>query len=294
MKSSIKFRTIKWLLPAMSTAVLFWACRQYSDDDFYGADVPLQASFTLTPVQGDANRYVVTNTTQGSVGARWDYGKGTGLGMGKMSDTIFYPDAGVYIIKMQALSKRGNLYDAESKTVTIANSDPAFGNMVKGGKMQPGDDAFWTVAKLNSSGEYTWTFANGTYTVKGSSSSWASTAIYQTIQVEAGKKYQFSALVSGSGASDTWYEVYFGASAPGNGDYTDGGNKIGLNTWNGCAKSSFSGNLATYGCSGDLVGKNGIITFAQSGTLYLVIKAGAGGNLGTSGISITNVELRGV
>lgn len=297
MKFQINFKTIKRYFPLSVAILVLGACeKSYKDDNPYaGEDTPLQASFTVTSVQGNSNKFVITNTTPGEcIGARWDIGKGAGFAMGKMSDTIFYPDAGTYTIKMQALTKKAGLYEAAPKTLTIANSDPAFGNMVRGGKMQPGDEANWTVAKLNSTNEYTWTLADGKYTVKGSSSAWASTAIYQAIQVEAFKKYQFSALVSGSGASDTWYEVYFGTTVPGSGDYTSGGNQIGLNTWNNCGKTAFSGNLATIGCSGTLVGKNGVITFPQSGTIYLVIKAGAGGSLGSAGISITNVELRGI
>jgi hypothetical protein len=100
-------------------------------------------------------------------------------------------------------------------------------------------------------------------------------------------------VVSGSGATDTWFEVYFGTTAPvANSDYTSGGIQIGLNTWNGCGNSAFNGNLATIGCSGSLVGKKGVVTFPQSGTIYLFIKTG-GANLGTGGISIDNIELRG-
>ena len=99
--------------------------------------------------------------------------------------------------------------------------------------------------------------------------------------------------VSGSGASETWFEVYFGTATPvATKDYTSGGIQIALNTWAGCGNAAFNGNIATICCEGALVGKNGEITFTQSGTIYLFIKTG-GANLGTSGISIDNIELRG-
>lgn len=100
-------------------------------------------------------------------------------------------------------------------------------------------------------------------------------------------------VVSGSGATDTWFEVYFGTDAPeANKDYSSGGNRLALNTWTGCGKTPFSGSLAAIACDGSLKGKNGEVTFTQSGTIYLLIKTG-GANLGTSGISIDNIEFRG-
>lgn len=269
------------------------ACeKSYKDDNPYaGEDTPLQASFTVTPVQGNPNKFVITNTTPGEcIGARWDIGKGTGFAMGKMSDTVFYPDAGTYTIKMQALTKKAGLYDAATQTVNVATSDPKAGNLVVGGKMETGDDSKWT--KLSISSGVTWTLKDGKMVATGGS--WGHAAIYQPIQVEANKTYRFSMLVSGSGASDTWFEVYFGTSEPVQGkDYDSGGIKIGINTWTGCGKTAFSDNINTVGCTGSLVGKNGEITFGQSGTVYLLIKTG-GANLGTEGISVDNVELRGI
>lgn len=298
MKSLINFNILKCSLSLAALMLVFGGCTREGDDETYSPDVPLTASFTVTPVAGSANKFVITNTTQGSVGARWDYGKGTGLNMGKMVDTVFYPDAGSYTLKMQALSKRGNLYDAQPKDVTVNVSDPAFGNLIKGGKMEAGDDAEWTVLHIGSDPNIIkWTMADGKYTAKGGGSWNDQTGIYQAIQVEANKKYQFSALISGGGMDQTWYEVYFGTQAPVQGsDYSNGGNYLGLNTWGGCGVSTFSGNFATIGCSGSLVGKNGIVTFGQTGTLYLVIKSGSGSTngLGPNGVSITNIELRGI
>ena len=201
------------------------------------------------------------------------------------------PDAGEYTITHYAVGKGGATFTSSQK-VTIATSDPARGNLVKGGKFETAaDEAFWTKITI-SDPAVTWTRANGKMTAAGGS--WGHSAIYQAIQVEANKDYRFGMTVSGSGATDTWFEVYFGTAAPANGaDYTSGGIRIALNTWAGCGGNNFSGNIATIGCDGSLVGKNGVVRFAQAGTVYLLIKTG-GANLGTSGISIDNVELRGL
>lgn len=56
---------------------------------------------------------------------------------------------------------------------------------------------------------------------------WGHISIYQAIPIEANQAYTFPALVAGSGATETWLEVYFGTSAPiQSTDYTTGGNQF--------------------------------------------------------------------
>lgn len=249
----------------------------------------LTATFTVNPIQGKPNYYLATNTTIGVMQTKWDFGKGSGFATGKEVDTVFYPDAGDYTVNMKAMGKGGLIYDAPPVNVNVPLSDPKAGNLVKGGKFDAGDDANWT--KLNISAGVSFNLVDGKMVATGGG--WGHAAIYQAIQVEANKTYRLGMLVSGSGASDTWFEVYLGSIAPTQGsDYGNGGNLMGLNTWTGCGNSAFNGNLASIACTGSLLGKNGAISFTQSGTVYLVIKTG-GANLGASGISVDNVEFRG-
>jgi hypothetical protein len=44
-------------------------------------------------------------------------------------------------------------------------------------------------------------------------------------------------------------------------------------------------------CEGSLRATSGVIQFAQTGTIYLVIRTG-GANLGTAGIAADNIELK--
>lgn len=290
MKIAINIKTIVRSILLAGAVFALTGCEPDKIEETIAPDTPLQASFTVAPVQGRSNRYLVTNTTEGAIATRWDIGTGTGWAMGRFADTVFYPDAGTYTIKMQSLNKAGVLYDATPVTVNVAASDPTSGNLVQGGKMDADDDAKWT--KLTISAGVSFALKDGKMVASGGG--WGHAAIYQPLQVEANKKYRFSMLVSGSGANDCWFEVYFGTAAPEQGkDYSSGGNRIGLNTWTGCGKTAFSGNIATIGCTGSLLGKNGEVTFSQSGTIYLFIKTG-GGSLGTGGISIDNVEFRGL
>lgn len=114
--------------------------------------------------------------------------------------------------------------------------------------------------------------------------------VFQPIEVEANQPYNFDVTVSGNGAIDTWFEVYIGTAVPQQGqDYSSGGNRMGLNTWSGCGKTPFDGQLSVIGCSGS---RNPIV-FPNSGTVYLVIRSG-GNSLGNGGITLRNIEFRAV
>lgn len=267
--------------------VLLGSCSKDSSNN--GLQTELQPGFTVSAVPGQPNRFAIQNTTPGTIATRWDYDKGAGFILGRMTDTVFYPDAGEYSLKMQAMGKGGIFYDAQPQAVVVASSDPVAGNLVEGGKFNEGDDSKWTFHQISDGVSFE--MVNGKMVATGGN--WGHAAIYQPIEVVANKKYTFSMVVSGSGATDTWFEVYFGTVAPVAGsDYSSGGTQIGLNTWAGCGNSAFNGNIAEIGCAGALVGKRGEVTFTESGTIYLFIKTG-GSYLGTTGIVIDNVELRG-
>jgi len=214
----------------------------------------------------------------------WDFGDGSPVSREK-SPSHFYEEGGTYTVTLTVTGRDGSTI-VKSQEITVT----APVNYVLGGKFETADDeAKWTKFAINTNNNITWARTNGKMVATGGNGGHA--GIYQAIQVEANTKYQFSMLVSGSGATNTWFEIFFGSVQPVAGsDYSNGGNVIGLNTWGGCGNSPFNGNIAAIGCSGSLQGKNGEITFSQSGTVYLVIKTG-GDNLGTGGIAIDNVTL---
>lgn len=293
MKKKLSFFTNRYHLPVLLISTLLLAgisCKKNDSGMGNGLETALNASFSVTPVEGHPNYYVVNNTTNGAIAVRWDFDQGAGFVMGNMTDTVFFPDAGVYNISMQAMGKGGVFYDANPQTVNVATSDPVAGNIILGGKFDAGDDQYWHFTTISSGVGFE--MKDGKMVATGGG--YGNATVYQSVQVEANKQYRFSMIVSGSGAKDTWYEVYFGKSQPQQGaDYSDGGTQIALNTWAGCGNSAFNGNISKIGCSGALDGKDGVITFSESGTIYLVVKAG-GDNLGTTGIAMDNVELRGI
>ncbi|RED99817.1 hypothetical protein [Marinoscillum furvescens] len=245
-----------------------------------------EATFMVEAVAGQNNTYVLTNTTPGAFVSVWD--KGSGFEKGREMDTIFLPDRGTYDIQLVAVTS-GGADTSAVQTINVETSDPAAGNLVVGGRMNAEDADHWTLFTISDGVAFEMVEGK----MRATGGGWGHAGFYQAVQVEANKPYQFGATVSGSGASDTWFEVYFGRTEPQSyQDYSDGGVQLALNTWAGCATTSFNGSLLSVGCEGALRETNGVITFDEGGTIYLVVKTG-GGDLGAEGIAIDNLELRG-
>lgn len=286
MKLSIK--TCSFLLTVLTIGT-YIGCQPEEFTGSNGLDSPdLQATFTITPVANKNNTYLLQADPTGVMGVKWDRGDGGGYAFGRTIDTVFLPDAGKYTIGLTAIGKGGKLATS-TQEVVVATSDPNSGNLVVGGKMD--DPAKWTKLAIGGN-SVAFDFANEKLVASGGN--WGHSGVYQAIEVVGGKKYKLDLNVSGSGATDVWFEVYLGKVQPQqNQDYADGGIRLALNTWTGCGKSAFNGKLTDLACVGSLRTSKGVVQFAETGTIYLLIKSG-GANLGTTGISIDNVELRGI
>lgn len=249
----------------------------------------IDASFSITQTPGVTNRYVLESPQNNALALKWELGDGTSPYIGSLKQNVFYPDAGTYTIKHTAVGIGGVEYFS-TQDLVVPTSDALAGNLILGGKFRnTADHNKWTI--LNISGTSTnWTFNSGSATINGNSGGWDQQGIYQAINVVAGRSYKIDMTVSGSGCQNTWFEVYVAPNPPvQNNDYTSLGRRIGLSTWDGCANTAFNGQLSALRC----VGSGNVVTFNNSGVVYFVIKSG-GNNLGASGITIKNVEFRGV
>lgn len=177
-----------------------------------------------------------------------------------------------------AAAEKFNINEARSKIVVYANVDSLLDAIIPP-KNQVLNDA-WQVLKIANNDNVTATAgANGSFVFAGGSG--GHIGIYQAVDVQAGRKYSFTFNVKGTGATDTWFEVYIGYGAPVSGaDYNEGGARMGLNTWTGCGKTAFDDLLSKVGC----VGSGPIFTAPTTGKVYLVIRTG-GANLGSGGIT---------
>lgn len=280
---------------AILTFVFLIACQpdENSQDNGLAAQ-NVDATFSVTPVEGVTNTYKLSVTNSRLlIGSKWDLGQGGNPYLGKFSEEVFIPDAGSYDITHIALAK-GGATNSATTTLVVPTSDPISGNLITGGKFKnAADHSQWTV--LNIGGSATnWTFNEGFANVSGSSTnSYSQKGIYQAVQVVANRKYKIDMRIFGSACTQTWFEVYASPIPPTqNNDYGFGGMRMGLSSWDGCANSNFDGLLSALKCKGS----GNIVDFPQSGTVYLVIRAGGlpAFNMGTNGISITNVEFRAI
>jgi hypothetical protein len=147
------------------------------------------------------------------------------------------------------------------------------------------DKANWNIVKYGDGVTFK---VNEDGSILATGGNWGQQGVIQTLEVRANKQYKIDMHVAGSGATDCWFEVYVGKAAPVAGqDYSDGGTRIALNTWNGCGKTPFDALLSSLSCAGN----GNVVSFPTAGTVYLVIRSG-GSSLGTTGIKITNVDFR--
>ena len=58
------------------------------------------ASFTVAPITGQTNKYLLTSTSQNAFRFDWDKANGAGYVKGRAVDTVYFPDAGTYKIKL--------------------------------------------------------------------------------------------------------------------------------------------------------------------------------------------------
>lgn len=284
----------KKIVHFMLAVVALYAVTSCNDDDYNNnglEDPNVDASFTITPVEGETNTYYLKAQTQNVIASKWNTGDGYYLG--KMTEKISLPDAGNYTISHIAIG-RGGTENETTQELKITTSDPLKGNLIKGGNFADATEhAYWKTLNLNTNGEAQWIFNNGSATIK-SNGNWAQEAMYQEVEVIKDKEYTIDMLVSSAnGSNNTWFEVYAGKTAPTIGVEYNDNIVMGLSTWDGCAKSAFSGKLSQVGCVKNASGTiSNTVKFKETGKIYLVIRSG-GETFTPSGITITKVEMRG-
>lgn len=252
------------------------------------ASASLDASFTVTPVASSPNKFTLTPSNENYIFSQWDLDDGAGFNRGTNTLGIFLPDAGTYNVKHRVIGAGGVTKD-ETKTITVATSDPAAGNLVKGGKFANTDDiSKWTVDNINGG---ICTFADGWVTFTNVAGTWAQAAIQQPIEVVAGRKYSVDMLFKTNGVTQGWFKVYACTTKPTAGvEYTGQILIAEVAIWDNVGAKSGKFSSILNPDSGTKTGN--IVTFTTSGTIYLSIQCGANDLQG--GVSVSKVEFRGV
>lgn len=283
----------KILNSKISHAIVFGAlallggCQADLVDNGIVPKTALDADFTVTKVT--ENKYTLTANNENYIVSQWDTDNGGGFANDKNTVSVFLPDAGTYSMKHKVMGAGGTYSSIISKTITVATSDPAAGNLVKGGKFANADDINkWTVDNLGGS----CTFASGWLTFTNNAGSWGQAALQQPIQVVAGKKYQIDMLFKTNGVQNGWFKVYACTTKPTAGSEYKGDILVAEVAIWGDNVGPKSGKFSSILNPDSGTKTKNFVTFPQSGTIYLSIQCGAQDLKG--GVSITGVEFRGV
>lgn len=281
-----------------SFALLAFSCMPDDTDGDGNGITPTNTDASFTVTKTSENHYKLTSSNQNYLYSNWDLGDGGGFGRGANISEIFLPDEGTYNVQHQIIGQGGVVAGTAAQTIKVDKSDPLSGNLIQGGKFADAADvAKWSLTFPNPNGNdgyALWTWGIGEATFKATK--WNRNVMYQAIQVVKGRKYQADAVVSSKGVSESWFEIYVGYTKPtANTDYTGDGNDStwlrGINTWAGSGTSAFDGKISIKG-SVNANNPTGTFTATQDGTVYFAIRSG--GNDMKDGISIKNVEFRGV
>jgi PKD repeat protein len=81
------------------------------------------ASFTVSPIAGKVNTYLLSSTSQNAFALQWNRDNGQGFKNGLVNDTVYYPSQGTYNVQLFAFGRGG--IDTAAQSITVATDDPA-------------------------------------------------------------------------------------------------------------------------------------------------------------------------
>jgi len=127
-------------IATLGTLAVITGC---SPDDLVDLGEKADASFTMTPIAGRVNTYLLQSTSQNAFGYQWDKGNGTFV-KGLQNDTAYFPLKGTYKVQLRAYGRGG--HDTATQSVVIAVDDilnnPTFKLLTsKSWKLNPADGA---------------------------------------------------------------------------------------------------------------------------------------------------------
>ena len=102
----------------------FVACAPDRDDEFNLPPTPMAPQFTAKLLEGDSNRIVVTNLSDGNFQLLWDLHGGNPKTSNQTKDTILYSDAGDYTITLFVSKGDGSGTVSASQKITIVKDAP--------------------------------------------------------------------------------------------------------------------------------------------------------------------------
>lgn len=106
------------------SGLLVLGCKPDRDDDIQLPPASDAPQFSVSFVEGDSNRLVLTDLSQGNFQRLWDLPGGTPKNSTKAVDTVFYDEAGEYVITLFVSKSDGSGTPSASQRVTILTDAP--------------------------------------------------------------------------------------------------------------------------------------------------------------------------
>ena len=119
MRILMRTQAVLLLIGMFTCSVLLLSC-EYDTRELAAKPV---ASFTVSPVAGQTNKYLLTSTSVNGFRYDWDKANGLGYRQGKAIDTVYFPDRGNYTIKLFVFGHNG--IDSTQQVINVVNDDPA-------------------------------------------------------------------------------------------------------------------------------------------------------------------------
>lgn len=117
-------RIDKIVLFIMLMGLAFPGCSPERDDDFSLPPAPDTPTFSVEMVEGDSNRMVVRNLSDGNFQLLWDLPGGTPNTSVKDVDTVLYNKAGEYVITLYVSKTDGSGTPSASQRIVIDKDAP--------------------------------------------------------------------------------------------------------------------------------------------------------------------------
>jgi|GEM_PF-656939 len=108
------------LFPCSSFPLLLMLMVGCRPDPAVDMGTKADAAFTMKPVAGRVNTYLLESSSQNAIGFQWDKGNGSFV-KGKAIDTAYFPLKGNFKVTLRAYGRGG--YDTASQSVVIAQDD---------------------------------------------------------------------------------------------------------------------------------------------------------------------------
>ncbi|MDT0677581.1 PKD domain-containing protein [Autumnicola musiva] len=276
---------LKIRLFAIITMAFLYGCSEDDDNSLPSLPEGNNAEFSYETDPEDPFTVHFNNESQQYDASYWRFGDDSGFST-EDSPTHTFPNGGLFEVIL-AVQGDGNGGEVRRMVEII---DPALqGERIEDGNFQ--DPNAWNVQEAGYEilTDVSFTEAGLHLSNEGEGVT-TNVVVWQEIQVEAGKEYHFSADVAGGGMNQAWLEFHFSNEEPEGDDYAEN-NLWSLNAYAECGIDPFEGDIVDLSCSGDGAA-DGIFTFEEGGTAYIVIKSGSyEGYLGPEGITISNVSL---